>query len=246
MYPVLFTIGQLTISPFGILFAVGFILGVFYVFRLARNDIILIRNNVTEEIILDMIVMSSFFGLLGARFFYVVTHFGSFGFDILKWVLFTYFPGLNLLGGIIFSLGFLILISKARNLPTLLILDFATIGFLIAAPFGFLGTFLTGVVGRFPVHLVLAILMIIFLGIYFYVEKKSLIRQDGIITLTFLGVFAIVTFGFDFARSDRILLRFLSFNQLISIIVGLSCLIGIIIMKKKTITPFLKKRSLLW
>lgn len=215
-------------------------------FRQARSDLILIRNNVTEEIILDMIVVTSFLGLVGARLFYVALHFEAFGFDILKWTLFTYFPGLSLLGAIVVSLAFLILITRTRKLPTLVMMDFATIGFLTASPFGLLGSFLAEKVSRFPVHLIEAMMMTALLGMFLYTKKKGIIRKDGIISLTFLSVFAIVTFGFEFIRDDRIFWGFLTFNQWASLILGMVALSALIKIKKDSVIPFLQKYKLLW
>lgn len=245
MYPVLFTIGPLPISSFGVFASIGFVIGAFYVFREAKDDLVLLRYGIVEEAIVDIIVLASFAGFVGARFFHIITHLQDFGVDALRWVLFTYFPGLNLLGAIISGLFFLIILAKTRKLPLSVLLDYASLGFLVGAPFGFLGRFLTDSKNPY-FHGVEALIIIALFLLLLYAKKKGIIRKDGFLALTFLSIFAIVSFGFEFIWSDKVNVGFLTVNQWTSFILGVSAFGFLLHSKRNTILLFFRKHKLLW
>lgn len=68
MFPILFSIGNLSVSSFGVFLALGFLFGVFLVWRLAR------AWDLDEEKVLDLLLLTFIGGLLGARIYFVIEH----------------------------------------------------------------------------------------------------------------------------------------------------------------------------
>ena len=246
MYPTLFTIGSLPISSFGVLFILGYLIAVFFVFTQGRKDLILIRHNLNEELILDLVISTSFFGFLGARLLHIVFHSSEFGFDPLKLVLFTYFPGLSVLGAVLGALAFLFYVTRQRKVPLFPLLDIAGFGFLLGAPLAFIGGFLGQNVSTIPVFIIEAILLFALFWVLLYMKQKGIIRRDGVVGLTILIIFAIVSFGFEFFRFDRLYIGFLSVNQLLSVLIGFGAAGALTHLKIQTVKTFLRKFNLLW
>jgi prolipoprotein diacylglyceryltransferase len=103
MYPVLFKLGPFVIYTYGVALTIAVLLASFLIWRRAR------KLGYNEENVIDMILFSLFFSLVFSRLVYVATHFSQFGWEFLKIVLITYFPGLDgaaaFAGGLI---GFLV------------------------------------------------------------------------------------------------------------------------------------------
>jgi len=169
MLPVLFSIGPVTISSFGLFLSLGFIYGSFLVWRLAR------AWELNEEKVLDLIILTFFGGLIGARLFFVSLNWNFFSADLFKILLLTKYPGMSFWGG--FLGGWLTMFLFARRLKFnfLQIADLSAIGFLgglVLADVGcflggcgigklsnaFFATTVVGVVGkRFPVQAIEAL-----------------------------------------------------------------------------------------
>lgn len=246
MHPVLFTLGPLPVPTFGVFFLIAYVLGFFFVFRTARDDILMLRANINEETIFDIVTLSSFFGLLGARISYILLHFQDFRFDFFRWILFTYFPGLHLLGAIFGVTTFFFFFAKTRKYPFFLLLDYATFGFLVAAPFAYIGNFFSEKISVYPLQLISALLMGILLAIFLIMKRQRIMQKDGVIALTFLIVFAIVTCGFEFLRLDKTYILFLTYRQWLGMLLLFISLGTLLRMYKKDIILFLGKHNLAW
>jgi len=171
MLPVLFSIGPIPISSFGFFLSLGFIYGSFLVWRLSR------AWELNVEKILDMIILTFFGGLIGARIFFVALNFNFFSDDLLKSVLLTKYPGINFWGGLLGGWLTLFIFSNRFKFNFFQIADLAAIGVLGGIVFGDIGCFLggcsigkisnfffaTSMVGalgkRFPVQILEAILV---------------------------------------------------------------------------------------
>lgn len=138
MLPVLLTIGPITISSFGLFLSLGFIYGSFLVWRLAR------AWELSEEKVLDLIILTFFGGLIGARLFFVALNFEFFAADLFKIFPLTKYPGMSFWGG--FLGGWLTLFVFARRLKFnfLQIADLAAVGFLGGLILSDIGCFLGG------------------------------------------------------------------------------------------------------
>lgn len=164
MFPVLFSIGNLTVSSFGFFLALAFLWGVFLVWRLCR------AWELDEEKILDLTLLTFLGGLIGARIYFVISHLDFFSADLLKIILIPKYPGFSFWGG--FLGGWLSLYFFARKLKLDFwhIADTASIGFLGGLVLSDLGCFLGGCLVGSPSKLFFAVPMVGVIGKRFPVQ----------------------------------------------------------------------------
>ena len=206
MLPVLFSIGPIPVSSFGLFLSLGFIYGSFLVWRLAR------AWELNEERVLDLIILTFFGGLLGARIFFVLLNFQFFQNDLFKILLITKYPGISFWGGFLGGWLTLSIFAKRLKFNFLQVADIAAAGFTGAMILGDIGCFLggcgigrtsniffavpmVGVIGkRFPVQILESILLGLLLlkmwpkASHFHVHGKILS-----LTLLWLGVVKLIS-----------------------------------------------------
>lgn len=170
MLPVLFSIGNISISSFGVFLALAFLFGVFLIWRLSR------AWDLPEERILDLTLLSFAGGLLGARIFFVIEHWQFFS-SLDKILLINKYPGLSFWGGFLGGWLALYFFSRKFKMDFAAVADIGMVGFLGGLILGNLGCFLggcgvgiasnfflaapvIGVIGkRFPVQILEALLL---------------------------------------------------------------------------------------
>ncbi|MBI4999869.1 prolipoprotein diacylglyceryl transferase [Candidatus Gottesmanbacteria bacterium] len=138
MFPILLTFGPLKIYTFGIFLALAVIAGSFIVWREGRN------LKFDEEKLLDLLLYVGIFGLAGARIYYLLLHFDSFGWNPFQWLLIFHFPGLEFIGAIIGGLLGLLIFTKKTRWPVCQMGDFLVLGVSLGEAIGRIGAFLSG------------------------------------------------------------------------------------------------------
>lgn len=170
MVPVLFSIGKFPVSSFGVFLTLGFLMGVFLVWRLSR------AWDLDEERILDLTLLTFLGGLVGARVYFVFEHLSIFSINILRAILINKYPGFSFWGAFLGGWLTLYYLSKSKKMDFWMLGDIAAIGFLGSLVLADLGCFLggcqvgirsnflsVGVVGllgkRFPTQILEALLL---------------------------------------------------------------------------------------
>lgn len=138
MIPVLFSSGSFSLTSFGLFLALAHILGLFLIWRLAR------AWDLDEEKILDLVILTIIGGVAGARLLFILGHFGDFGTDPLKWILFYKYAGFSFWGAILGGLVSLIFFAKRFKLDFFLCADIVVVGFLSGWALANIGCFLGG------------------------------------------------------------------------------------------------------
>lgn len=243
MQPVLLSIGQLSISSFGFFLSVAFLSAVFISWKLAKI------YDLDEGKILDILILTFAGGILGARIYFVISHWSFFD-DLGKIILLNRYPGLSFWGGLLGGIISLGIFTFRARLPFWQIADFASVSFSLGAFWGNIGCFLggcgygtvstlplaTSVVGvldkRFPVS---ALEGVLFLMLFFYLWKQVIrFHFNGKISAVFLILLGIIKFIAQFYRED---------TQPISIAGGISAghifslmvfILGIVIFYKRS------------
>lgn len=158
MFPVLFTIGKLAVSSFGVFLAMGFLLGIFLIWRLSR------AWDLEEEKVLDLTLLTFLGGLLGARLYYVLEHLNLFTLNLLKIVEITKYPGFSFWGAFLGGWLTLFFLTKRKKMDFWQIGDIASVGFLGSLILADLGCFFGGCEIGIKSNAFFAVNMVGFLG----------------------------------------------------------------------------------
>lgn len=240
MLPVLASFGSVTITSFGVFTVLSYLLSLYVVWRLA------IIYDFDKEQILDLFLLTSLAGLVGARITYILANLQIFH-SATDMISIIKYPGFYFWGGFYSSLIFLILILRKRQTNFWQVADIASVGLVAALSIGsigclfsscqygfpatILGVYQSGLIeNRFPIQIVI--------GLLFFISFSTLWRYSlkfhltGVITSLALIWISMILFFTDFFRADLAhnLVFFFSWSQLIAKItlllgIGSYCLI---------------------
>lgn len=138
MYPVLFSLGPIIISTYGVFLVIAFLVGAFVVWKKGREE------HFEEEDLFDATLLSTFWGLVGARVVYVALHLTDFGINPVRILGLTRFPGLSFFGALLGGVAALALYARAKKWDTFETLDLFVLGVTSGQIVGLLGAFLNG------------------------------------------------------------------------------------------------------
>lgn len=205
MFPVLFSIGKFTFSSFGLFLGLGFLAGIFLIWRLSR------AWDLDEEKVLDLTILTSLCGLLGARIYFVLENWSYFAGDILKIIVFIRHPGFSFLGALAGGVLGMMYFTKRFKVDFWQFADIASVGFLAGVVLGNVGCFLggcnigvvsnflytplVGVVGkRFPVQILESILLsLALLKLYSYATHFHPRGKVVSLSIVYFGLVKLVT-----------------------------------------------------
>jgi phosphatidylglycerol:prolipoprotein diacylglycerol transferase len=227
MYPDLLQVGNLTIHSFGVMLVLAVIISVFLLYREAPGA------NINQDLLLEAVVFTIFFGLLGARLLYIAFNwiFFSEGFPVS---LFSRFEGLSFFGGLIAGILTLYLWSRKRKISFLKLGDLLAPYLMLGYAIGRIGCFLNGCcygietsvpwalparIGetalRHPVQIYAALGALL---IFFALKKARLKRPFiGFILFAMIALYSLLRFLTDFFRFGQPAWLGLSAAQLVSL-----------------------------
>lgn len=233
MYPVLLKIGPFVVYTYGVALTIAVLVASFLIWRRAR------KLGYNEENLIDMILFSLFVSLVFSRIVYVATHFSQFGWEPLKILLITYFPGLD--GAAAFAgglLGFL-LFSKLKGWRVVRMFDCVVKGMSLGIFIVMVGAFFSAsYIGtpstqpwaviipgyaepRHPVALYYAIVSLITYLLLVFLDKSQ--KPDGMLSSAFFILYGIAFIVFEWYTEGGPVLWSIHLTQLtgfISIVVG--------------------------
>lgn len=132
MYPILIYLGPVPIRTYGLLIAIGFLVALNIIQRLAKYE------KLNSDKFVDASFWALIFGFLGARILYVLTRLDFFLISPLS-IFKIWEGGLVFFGGLIVSASFLILYFKKHSIPYWKAVDIKVCGLVVAHAFGRLG-----------------------------------------------------------------------------------------------------------
>lgn len=138
MLPVLFKLGPFVLYSYGVVMLVGFLLALFVVWKKAREE------HFEESDILDVVLISGFWGMVSSRIFYVIVHFDQFGVNVIDWLNIFGRPGFVFVGGLLGGGLTLWKQTTLRKWDFYEFSDFVVMGLSLLMVFGWLGSFLNG------------------------------------------------------------------------------------------------------
>lgn len=184
---------------FIVVLLICFFVFLYCVYLLANDDFIFLRRDVTMERLFNIIFVGGLVSLFFARLFYGLFYAKNILLNPFVFLLFPYFPGLSMLGGVLGAgVTFLFLATrKKKKLPLGRLADFFSIAFLVTLPIGFLGYFMFSEDGFSAMG---AGIMVITYLMLFLVFLRFLLPQllngkikEGTITFIFLICFSMVS-----------------------------------------------------
>lgn len=192
---------------------------------LSNDDFIFLRRDLTMEKLFNIIFIGSLFCLLFARLFYGFSAGGIFS-NLFVFLLFPYFPGLSLLGGVVGAGVYLIFLAERQNeLPLGRMYDFFSISILMALSIGFMGYLLfienTMFIKTILGSIIYLALFIIFLK-YFLPKMLTGKFKEGTISLLFLSCFSLISLILNAFAKINVLKYFSNFENIILILMLIS------------------------
>jgi phosphatidylglycerol:prolipoprotein diacylglycerol transferase len=136
MHPVLFHLGALTISTFGIMMVAGFVAAWVVLTREFA------RKRLPPEGAQTAILIAAFGGVLGSKLYYLLDHWQELSSDFFGMV--TSRGGLTWYGGFILATLLLVVFARARGIPVLRGLDCMAPALTLGYAIGRIGCFLVG------------------------------------------------------------------------------------------------------
>lgn len=204
------------------------------VYLLANDDFIFLRRDVTMEKLFNIIFLGGLISLFFARLFYGLFYAKNILLNPFVFLLFPYFPGLSMLGGVLGAGVVLLFLAtrKKSTLPLGRMSDFFSISFLITLPIGFLGYFMFSEDGFSVIRagssgITYLILFVIFLR-FLLPQLLNGKLKEGTITFLFLICFSIVSLISNVFPKINILDFFKNFENLILIIILFSAIVLLI------------------
>lgn len=218
---------------------VCFLVFLFCLHILAKEDLIFVRKNVTLEVLFNVAFFTAGIGLLSARIVYILLHL-SFGFlNPLVFFLFPYFPGLSLPGGVVGGTLF-VLLYKRKKFPTGRIFDFFAMGLLASLPFGFLGFELLNAMDDLFTGVLLPIIYFIMLIFFVKILLPLNIRgevKDGTLGYLFFLIFSFTTLLAKFVRAKNDLFVLTQVDSVLLILLFCGGLV-LLFLQERDLLPF--------
>lgn len=253
MYPVLFKIGPLTVHTYGVLVALGFLTGIAFAIKHAKD------YSISKDTIIDIGFYILFSAIIGSRLFFVLIKLDYYlknPISIFK----IWEGGLVFYGGVLLAVPVAIWYAKRHSLDVLKIADIFAPSIAIGHSIGRLGCFSAGCCyGRYTESVPWAIIFtdpnsiaptgiplhptqiyesigefINFIILFFFLRKRK--SFDGQLLIIYLILYSILRFIVEFFRGDAdrgIIISGFSVPQGISIAIFVISIVAYMILRKR-------------
>ena len=244
-----FSIGGLDIQWYGILITLGLVLAMIYAFTQVK------KYGLNPDRVLDCIIGGIIGGVVGARAYYVLLNWSDYAGD-WKSIFNIRGGGLAIYGGIIGGAITVLVLSRVKRIPTLVMLDNAAMGVLIGQILGRWGNFmnreahgsvtdsffkmgLVDAAGKVtyyhPTFLYESVWNLVgFLGLHFYCKKR---KFDGEVFLLYVAWYGLGRAWIEGLRTDSLYLfsTGIRVSQLVAAVSFLAAagIIAWVLLKKK-------------
>lgn len=229
MYPILFRIGPFTIYAYGTFLAIAFIVGL-VIARIGFK-----KRDINPDIAYDLVLALALAGIIGARLFYVVGHWDYYSRNLAE-IIQVHRGGLVFYGGLLLGVLAAIGVARIRKISVLKIADSLASPLALGMVVARIGCFLNGCsygrptnlpwgvnffdVPRHPTQLYELIhSLLIFLFLFFYVEKRFEFKRDGSLFLVYLILYSFGRFLLEFLRDSPLILKYFTFSGFASLVV---------------------------
>ncbi len=231
---------------FVLTFILSFFIFLFCIYILARDELILVRKNITLEILFNFTFYTVIISLFFSRLTFVLLHPSKDYLNPLVFLLFPYFPGLSLIGATVSGAAFIFLYGKIKKWPSGKIFDFFSLAFLVSLPLGFFGSQLSTNLGDIfslvviPFSLLVSFLF--FLRILVPISMRNELK-DGSLGFIFLIIFSFILLFSDLIRDGFEKDAFFKIENLLLVLILVFSLIFIFLQERGGRKKKLEKKN---
>lgn len=218
------SIGPLTLNFYGLMYAVGAIVGYFITVWIAKKK----GSPLAKEVVADIVFWAMIGGVIGGRLFYVFVYDPSYYLQNPLQIPAVWNGGMSIHGGLLGGALALYIILKKKKLPLCETADLFVPAIAIGLLFGRLGNFVNGELpgritdvswglnfgdgeNRHPYPLYAAIKNLLLFGILLFLTLKKKL-SPGTLTSLFLILLGIFRFCTEFFRQPDPQIGFLAFG----------------------------------
>lgn len=237
--PIAFSMFGLSVRWYGILIAIGMLIGMIIAYKRAP------RHDIQSERVIDLVLVSLPAGVIGSRLYYVIFHWESFRHD-LGAILNIRLGGLAIHGGLFFGLATAIIFCFLWSIRPMNLLDLMAPSIALAQSIGRWGNYFNKEAHGGPTDLPWAILIngeavhptflyesIWCLFIFFiliFIDNRR--KFEGQVFLLYGIFYSIERFFVEGLRTDSLMLGSLRMAQVVSVIIFMLFLIFYIKLRK--------------
>lgn len=177
---------------------VCFVVFLYAIFVFAKDDFMLLRKNVSLEQLFNISFLGLLISLFAARLGHVIAHPSKDYFNPLVFLLFSYFPGLSIGGGIVGTALFFWLYYRKKKVPVGRIFDIFVLGFLSAFACGAVIAFILQWIFLKKIFIIsfiaaIVIISLTYLFIWFFTRGNFKDGSIGMVALVLLGIIELLT-----------------------------------------------------
>lgn len=209
----LFRIGHFSINIFGVMIALGMIIGILVVLREAK------RKRLNEDSVFDLLIYTIIAAIIGARLYYVVGFNFSYYLKNPLEIIFINLGGLSIQGGLIGGILFAVWYTKKKGLLFWETADTIVPGIAIGQAIGRIGCDIFGVtmksiypwgikVGSQIVHPAQLYEMVLDLLLFTYLwRKRGMLNYKGELFIKYIIGFSINRAIVEFFRANPVIIK---------------------------------------
>ena len=204
------------------LILISFLVYLFVLYKLSREDYVFIRKNITPEQIFNYAFLSGLSGFIFSHVIFVLSNTKLQGINLLDLVLFLKFPGLSLTGGIVGGLIFMILLSTNRKIPLGRLLDIFSLSILCTLPIGIILHAFIQSSNKLFFEFLIALIYIAFAIFFIRFLYPMLIRgalNEGIICKLFLVSYSCISLFTVIAEKRNTIFTNFSLEHIILVVI---------------------------
>lgn len=194
-------------SIFLLSLVICYILFLYFLYKLGREDFILTRKNVALEHLFNLTFITTFVAIFFGRFFYVLFHFDRTFLNPLKFFIIPYFPGILLPGAVSGAFFYLWFLYKKKRSPSARLIDFYSLALLFIMPYLMLSQVLLFSQHFFLTQVILAFVYFVVFLLFNFILLPKVSKGEikgGTIGLIFLSILCTNSFLQDsFLNSGR-------------------------------------------
>lgn len=219
-----------------------YILFLFFLYKLGREDFVLIRKDIALEQLFNLTFMTTIVAIFFGRLFYVMFHPSITFLNPLKFLVIPYFPGFLFPGAIAGAFLFLWYIHRKKRTPSGRLIDFYAVALLLIMPFLMLSEMFLLPRQDYLVQLILFFVYVITFFLFQFILMPRVGRgeiRDGTSGLIFLSVLCVISFLQDSVLYHSGIVFFLHAEDIFYLIV---LLIIVISVTRKELFPQKRRR----